>query len=72
MTWELYEVWSEDDAGHEELIDTTKSLKEAKILAEQALNDGLALAIIYQETEDGDQKEISRLTKNDSGVIINV
>jgi hypothetical protein len=72
MTWELYEVWTEDNDGHEELIDTTKSLKEAKILAEKALNDGLDLAVIYQETEDGDQKEISRLTKNDSGVIINV
>jgi hypothetical protein len=72
MTWELYEVWSEDDDGHEELIDTTKSLKEAKILAKKAIDEGSVLAIIYQETEDGEQKEISRLTNDDSGAIINV
>jgi hypothetical protein len=72
MTWELYEVWSEDDDGHEELIDTTKSLKEAKILAEKAIKDGALVAIVYQETEYGDQKEVSRLTIDDSGVIINV
>ena len=35
MTWELYEVWSEVD-GHEELIDTTKSRKEAIQLAKKA------------------------------------
>jgi hypothetical protein len=72
MTWELYEVWFEDDDGHEELIDTTRSLKEANILAKKAIDDGAVLAIIYQETEDGEQKEISRLTNDDSGAIINV
>ena len=40
MTWELYEVWSEDDEGHEELIDTTKSRKEALQLAKKAINEG--------------------------------
>ncbi len=72
MTWELYEVWSEDDIGHQELVETTKSLKEAKVLAEKALDDGGMIAIIYQETGDGDQKEILRLTIDDSGAIINV
>ncbi len=61
MTWELYEVWSEFD-GHEELVETTKSLKEAQTLAEQALSDGALVAIIYKETEDGDTEEIERLT----------
>jgi len=72
MTWELYEVWSEDDIGHQELVDTTKSLKEAKVLAEKSLADGALIAIIYQETGDSDQKEILRLTIDDSGAIINV
>jgi hypothetical protein len=72
MTWELYEVWSEDDIGHQELVETTKSLKEAKVLAEKSLVDGALVAIIYQETGDSDQKEILRLTIDDSGAIINV
>ena len=72
MTWELYEVWSEDDIGHQELVETTKSLKEAKVLAEKSLDDGAEIAIIYQETGDSDQKEILRLTIDDSGAIINV
>ncbi len=37
MTWERYEVWSEDDVGHQELVDTTNSLKEAKELAKNTL-----------------------------------
>jgi hypothetical protein len=63
MTWELYEVWSEDDLGHEELIDTTKSLKEAKDLAiNQLEQEGIEAVTIYQETETGDIVEIERLT----------
>ncbi len=61
MTWELYEVWSEDDIGHQELVDTTKSLKEAREIAKIALEDFVA-AVIYKETEDGDTEEIERLT----------
>jgi hypothetical protein len=72
MTWELYEVWVEDDDGHEVLVDTTKSLKEAKILAEKSLEDGILVAVVYQETEDGEQKEVARLTINESGAIIYV
>ena len=37
MTWELYEVWSEFD-GHEELVETTKSKKEALALAKKTIN----------------------------------
>ena len=63
MTWELYEVWAEDDIGHEELVDTTKSLKEAKELAKNQLEqEGIEAVIIYQETETGDTVEIERLT----------
>jgi hypothetical protein len=61
MTWELYEVWSVDVDGHEELVDTTKSLKEAREIAEASLVDFPA-TIIYKETEDGDIIEIERLT----------
>lgn len=63
MTWELYEVWAEDDLGHEELVDTTKSLKEAKELAITQLEmEGIEAVTIYQETETGDTVEIERLT----------
>ena len=63
MTWELYEVWSEDELGHEELVDTTRSLKEAKELAITQLEmEGIEAVIIYQETETGDIVEIERLT----------
>jgi hypothetical protein len=61
MTWELYEVWTEDDIGHQELIDTTKSLKEAQTLARKSL-DNNTIAIIYKETGNGDIIEIERLT----------
>jgi hypothetical protein len=54
MTWELYEVWTVDSDGHEDLVDTTKSLKEARLLARQSLDDDIAECIIYQEDENGD------------------
>ena len=58
MNWELYEVWSVDDAGHEELIETTNSLKEARKLAEQSLTEEVVECIIYREDADGDLKEV--------------
>jgi hypothetical protein len=61
MTWELYEVWTEDDIGHQELIETTKSLKEARAIAQSSLID-YPVAVIYRETEDGNIEEIERLT----------
>ena len=61
MTWELYEVWTEDDIGHKELIETTKSLKEARAIAQSSLID-YPVAVIYRETEDGNIEEIERLT----------
>jgi hypothetical protein len=63
MTWELYEVWSEDDVGHQELVDTTKSLKEAKELAKNTLElEGIEAVTIFQELDNGDTVEIERLT----------
>lgn len=63
MNWELYEVWAEDEIGHQELVDTTKSLKEAQALAKIKIEDeGIEAVFIYQETEDGDLEEIERLT----------
>lgn len=53
MTWAQYEVWSVDEYGHEELIDTTNSLKEARQLAEESLQDDIVECIIYKE-EDGE------------------
>ena len=62
MTWELYEVWTEDEIGQQDLLDTTKSYKEAETLAQQALIEGAYFVIIYKETEEGDTEEIERLT----------
>jgi hypothetical protein len=70
MTWELYEVWGKDDDGHEELVETTKSLKQAQIIAKRAL-ELFVESVVYQETEDGDIIEIERLTVDRSGAIIN-
>lgn len=55
MTWELYEVWAVDTAGHEELIDTTKSLKEAREIAANEES-----AVIYREDAEGNLIEIER------------
>lgn len=52
MTWELYEVWAVDEDGHEELIDTTKSLKEARQLAKEQLTEGAVEVILYREVND--------------------
>jgi hypothetical protein len=57
MTWVQYEVWSVDEDGHEELIDTTNSLKEAKIIANQGLQDNIVECIIYRE-EEGDLEQV--------------
>ena len=54
MIWELYEVWGVEDDGHEELIDTTNSLKEATALAQESLTDQFIETIIYKETEEGE------------------
>ena len=60
MSYTLYEVWAEEETGHQELIETTASLTEATRLAEQAVVDGYFAGVIYRETDDGDLKEVER------------
>jgi hypothetical protein len=60
MNFELYEVWAVDEAGHEELVETTSSRKEALEIAEANLGLGFMEAIVYQEDEHGDLHEIKR------------
>jgi hypothetical protein len=60
MNFELYEVWAVDEAGHEELVETTSSRKEALEIAEVNLGLGFMEAIVYQEDENGDLHEIKR------------
>lgn len=60
MKWEQYEVWAESDTGNEELVETTKSLKEAKSLAQKSLSNGFISVKIMRETDD-DYEEVTRL-----------
>jgi hypothetical protein len=57
MKFELYEIWSEDS----DLVDTTSSLVEAKIIAQQALDDGAEFVVIYRETEDGELEVVEEV-----------
>ncbi len=61
MNWELYEVWSVDEDGHEDLIDTTKSLKEARAIAQANITEYYVECIIYREDEDGELIEVERV-----------
>jgi hypothetical protein len=54
MNWVQYEVWAEDEAGHQELSETTASRKEALSLAERTYRDGASIVTVYEETSDGD------------------
>ncbi len=58
MNWELYEVWSVDEDGHEDLIETTKSLKEAQSIARNSLTEDIVECIIYREDANGDLEEV--------------
>lgn len=71
MSWELYEVWHNDNE-HEELVDTTKSLKEAKQLAKKTLEDLQGEVFILWENTDGDMEEVERLTIDNNGAIITI
>jgi len=62
MIWELYEVWGVEKDGHEELIDTTNSLKEATALAQGSLTDQFVETIIYKETEEGELELVQTFT----------
>ena len=61
MNWELYEVWSVDEDGHEDLIDTTKSLKEARAIAEANRSEYYVECIVYAEDQEGELVEIERI-----------
>ena len=58
MNWELYEVWARTLDGREDLIDTTKSLKEARELAELNIDGEVIECVIYRETPEGDPVEV--------------
>ena len=60
MSYTLYEVWAEEEDGHQELIETTASKTQAYELAESSLGLGYIAAVIYQETDDGDLVEVQR------------
>ena len=60
MNWELYEIWAEDDAGQEELIETTNSRKQAFEIAQTQLNLGYIASIVYLENEEGDLEKVKR------------
>jgi hypothetical protein len=60
MNWELYEVWGVYENSHEELIDTTRSKKEALDLAHSNLKSEYAEIVVYQENEVGDLDELKR------------
>ena len=62
MIWVQYEVWGVEQDGHEELIHTTNSLKEARRIAEQSLTDLITECIIYKE-EDGELFEEAVIVK---------
>jgi hypothetical protein len=60
MSYMLYEVWLLDDIGHQELVDTTASQKEAFELAQNSLTEDWVEAVVYQENEEGDSILIKR------------
>ena len=60
MNWELYEVWSVDTDGHEDLVETTKSLKEARQIAQANITEYYTECVIYREDEQGELIEIER------------
>jgi hypothetical protein len=62
MIWVQYEVWGVEEDGHEELIETTNSLKEARKIAEEALTEQIVECIIYKE-EDGELYEEEVIVK---------
>lgn len=61
MSYILFEVWEEDEVGHQELIETTASEKQARDIAEGLLGQGALAVVIYKETEHGDIEEVARI-----------
>lgn len=61
MTWELYEVWAEDDSGHEKLVETTKSRKQAIDIAKDCIKEGYSVARVLQEIDDEEMKLVQTI-----------
>jgi hypothetical protein len=61
MSYLLFEVWVEDEIGHQELVETTASKKQALDIANQCLGEGALAVVIYQESETGDPILVDRL-----------
>lgn len=74
MNFAFFEVWALDDEGHEELVGTTASKTDAMKIAEDSLESTEQYLEVWvnEETQDGDVKEVSRLTITEDGSIINV
>jgi hypothetical protein len=65
MNWELYEVWGIFEDDTEELIETTKSLKEAKAIAKLGLegeDKDIVECVIYYEDENGNLVEVESVS----------
>ena len=60
MNWQHFEVWSVDSDGHEDIVETTGSLKEARQIAEANITEYYVECIIYQEVE-GELEEVERI-----------
>jgi hypothetical protein len=64
MIWEQYEVWAVSDDGFEELIESTKSLGEAKKIAKALIEQDYVAADVYKEDEDGELELIESFDKD--------
>jgi hypothetical protein len=58
--FELYEIWAQEEDGHEELIETTPSRTQAFEIAQETLGLGYFTVVVFQENELGDLEEIKR------------
>ena len=62
MAFVLYEVWTEDKDGHQDLIVTTGSWSNAKEEARRLVEEGAYQAIIYEDDERNDEViEVERI-----------
>jgi hypothetical protein len=59
MNWELYEVWATNKDGKVDLVDTTKSLKEAMKIANVGRTEDVLHCTVYRENEDGELEEVA-------------
>jgi hypothetical protein len=66
MSYMLFEVWVVDLDGHQELVDTTASQKEAFDLAQSSLTEDWIEAVVYQENEEGDSVAVKRFQNTDA------